>query len=272
MPDLTLLGSYFGVIAHGWFGAMSGFIGVLLFVIGVVYILLGRSVGPVVMFILSGLGIGLSGYEAWRVEYLKNISVAVFSTKIDARTYGTGEAIDAVFVFNNNTTRNLTIEEPLLLRLYANGGEYNNTDKLIGFCKDALWPPSQSPPIQDLPTDRDRSVFYHYMRPTKSAVDGSPTAGAPFVVEGGKTKVFSAEFVAQAIDEDKYNSIAICPTIKYMDQEGKEAGIRCQSAVYLKQDVSNKLFESHSHVVARTENRFQFLPTLNTTACATFRP
>src|SRR4051812_9752654 len=78
MPDFSLFGTYIATFIRSWFSEMSGLVGVVAFIGGLVAAAFRRPMAFGALVTLAAVAVVIGGYDAWRSEYIKNVGDAFF--------------------------------------------------------------------------------------------------------------------------------------------------------------------------------------------------
>jgi hypothetical protein len=268
MPDFSFLPAYIAAFFHSWFSAMSGFVGVVAFVAGLVTAVLRRPLAFGSLITLAAVAIVIGGYDAWRSEYIKNIGDSFFRFHAaDANEIG-NESFHYSINIQNNTGHSVTLEDVSLVRIWISDTlpfQKITTNALQ--CKVFVTTPpaiAKRMNSENLPNLPQRwyvsgrpDVWYEFMNPSTIKMDDAPKSDFNTILPSGMGHIFSVSAAGQKIDRSQFADVILCPIVSFSTHI-EQMTLICPGAAQGK--ITNASGSSQSQIVQMPANYILALP------------
>ena len=138
--------------------------------------------------------------------------------------------LDINYFFSNMGNQAIIIEDVAMDELWLNSNRTNIGGAELHRCDDVghlgntlltLPPPSQGPlPLND--------ALFAPVRPVRIYIDGAETSSSSATVEAGKMKVIGTKFETDTAPTAEYNTVLICPVVRFFDSKGQPVLAVCR--------------------------------------------
>jgi hypothetical protein len=143
--------------------------------------------------------------------------------------------LEVNYFFTNMGNQAALIEDVAMDELWINstppkiGAEFYRCDD-VGYLGNIRLTYAESLPesLRKQPSPLKDGVLFAAAKPAKIYVDGAETKSASTTVEAGKMKMISATFETDVVPRAEYNSVVICPVIKFFDSKGQPVLAVCR--------------------------------------------
>lgn len=226
MPDLSLFPTYIAAFFHSWFSEMSGFVGVVAFVAGLVAAALRRPLAFGALVTLVGVATVIGGYDAWRSEYIKNIGDSFFRFHVADANEIANESFNYSINVQNDTTHSIDLEQVALARIWiADTVPFQKITTNALQCKVFV---SVHPDIakrttpENLPNLPQRwnvagrpDVWYEFMSRSTIKMDDNVKSDFNTILPSGGGHIFSVSATGQKVDRAQFADVVLCPIVSF---------------------------------------------------------
>jgi|SRR6516162_5769190 hypothetical protein len=142
--------------------------------------------------------------------------------------------LEVNYFFTNMGNQAALIEDVAMDELWINstppkiGAEFYRCDDVGYLGNTRLTYADSLPEPLRKPSQLKDGVLFAPAKPAKIYVDGAETKSASTIVEAGKMKMISTTFETHVVPQGEYNSIVICPVIKFFDSKGQPVLAVCR--------------------------------------------
>lgn len=138
------------------------------------------------------------------------------------------------YLFSNMGNQATFIEDVSIIEFAINGTQPDSGGAELHVCEDSrLFRPDFLALIplefrRKLQMEGSSASFFTAVQPTKIFIDGSEAKSSSAAVEAGKMRVIGTTFETDPIPRDNYNTVVICPVIRFFDSRGRPVLAVCK--------------------------------------------
>jgi hypothetical protein len=140
--------------------------------------------------------------------------------------------LDINYFFSNMGNQAVIIEDVAMDELWLNsdrtnmigGAELHRCDD-VGYLGNTLL--TLPPPVQ-APLPLNDGTLFAPVRPVRIYIDGAETSSSSATVEAGKMKVIRTTFETDPAPTAEYNTVLICPVVRFFDSKGQPVLAVCR--------------------------------------------
>jgi hypothetical protein len=186
---------------------------------------------PVLALFVAGAALLWSGANTFFTWFWHPEDLRVYLRFPKPLQVGT-DSLDITYVFSNMGNQTVLIEDVAMDELWVNNdrtniGELHRCDD-VGYLGNTLL--THPPPAEFLQRHfplGDGALFAP-VRPAKIYMEGAAASSSSATVEAGKMKVINATFETDPAPALEYNTVLICPVVRFFDSKGQPVLAVCR--------------------------------------------